>query len=186
MWHGLCDDHRHGGRRRRHAGKPCRRRCAPGSRQRIGFTTAVYTNGLLIGEILPVALMLPLVLPLVGNWQRGFVVWSVPVRDHRDSGNGAGRGKFQRTVRHRRAAAGADWNSALIWRLGIMLGTINATISRPMRFCRITCGAMDKRLDQRGPVRIECRQLPASSCCSRSPAGWSARHGLTSPAGYSA
>ena len=31
--------------------------------QRIGFATAVYTNGLLIGEILPVALTLPLVLP---------------------------------------------------------------------------------------------------------------------------
>ena len=30
--------------------------------QRIAFATAVYTNGLLIGEILPVALMLPLVL----------------------------------------------------------------------------------------------------------------------------
>ena len=47
---------------------------------RIGFATAVYTNGLLVGEILPVALMLPLVLPLAGgSWQRGFVVWSVPV-----------------------------------------------------------------------------------------------------------
>ena len=47
---------------------------------RIGFATAVYTNGLLLGEILPVALMLPLVLPLVGgSWQKGFVFWSVPV-----------------------------------------------------------------------------------------------------------
>src|SRR5664280_787032 len=47
---------------------------------RIGFATAVYTNGLLIGEILPVTLMLPLVLPLVGgSWQWGFVIWSVPV-----------------------------------------------------------------------------------------------------------
>ncbi len=46
----------------------------------ISFATAVYTNGLLIGEILPVALMLPLVLPMVGgSWQWGFVVWSVPV-----------------------------------------------------------------------------------------------------------
>ena len=47
---------------------------------RIGFATAVYTNGLLVGEILPVALMLVLVLPLVGgSWQWGFVFWSVPV-----------------------------------------------------------------------------------------------------------
>jgi CP family cyanate transporter-like MFS transporter len=48
--------------------------------KRVGFATAVYTNGLLIGEILPAALMLPLVLPLVGgSWQKGFVAWSVPV-----------------------------------------------------------------------------------------------------------
>src|SRR5512144_945634 len=47
---------------------------------RIGFATAVYTNGLLIGEIVPVALMLPLVLPLAGgSWQWGFVAWSLPV-----------------------------------------------------------------------------------------------------------
>src|SRR5262249_53201947 len=47
---------------------------------RIGFATAIYTNGLLLGEILPVALMLPMVLPLVGgSWQKGFVFWSVPV-----------------------------------------------------------------------------------------------------------
>src|SRR5512146_3283180 len=43
--------------------------------ERIAFATAVYTNGLLIGEVLPVAL----VLPLVGTWQWGFVFWSVPV-----------------------------------------------------------------------------------------------------------
>ena len=47
---------------------------------RIGFATAVYTNGLLVGEILPVVLMFPLVLPLAGgSWQWSFVIWSVPV-----------------------------------------------------------------------------------------------------------
>ena len=47
--------------------------------QRIAFATALYTNGLIVGEILPVALMLPLVLPLVGTWQAGFAFWSAPV-----------------------------------------------------------------------------------------------------------
>jgi CP family cyanate transporter-like MFS transporter len=94
---------------------------------RIGFATAVYTNGLLIGEILPVALMLPLVLPLVGgSWQWGFAVWSAPVAliavlvlafaPRPTSGNGS-------TARRR---WWPDWNQALIWRLGIMLGTVNA------------------------------------------------------------
>jgi CP family cyanate transporter-like MFS transporter len=95
---------------------------------RIGFATAVYTNGLLIGEILPVALMLPLVLPLAGgSWQWGFVAWSVPVAiiaiivmlfAPRTTTN-------ESTPMRRRWLP--DWRNTLIWRLGIMLGTINAT-----------------------------------------------------------
>jgi CP family cyanate transporter-like MFS transporter len=94
---------------------------------RIGFATAVYTNGLLIGEILPVALMLMLVLPMVqGSWQWGFVVWSVPVAiialiilfaaPRAPAGTAVVRRRWW-----------PDWNSPLIWRLGIMLGTVNAT-----------------------------------------------------------
>jgi CP family cyanate transporter-like MFS transporter len=95
---------------------------------RIGFATAVYTNGLLIGEILPVALTLPLVLPLIGgSWQWGFVVWSVPV---------AVIAGLVMAFAPRAAAASAnamrrrwwpDWNRPLIWQLGIMLGMVNAT-----------------------------------------------------------
>ena len=95
---------------------------------RIGFATAVYTNGLLIGEILPVALMLPLVLPLANHsWQWGFVVWSFPVAiiaivvmwlAPRLTTNGL-------TPMRRRWWP--DWRNTLIWRLGIMLGSINAT-----------------------------------------------------------
>jgi CP family cyanate transporter-like MFS transporter len=92
--------------------------------QRIGFATAVYTNGLLIGETLPVALMIPLTLPLVGTWQWGFVFWSVPV---------AIIAALVLLLAPRATATTAvrrrwwpDWNDSLIWRLGIMLGTINA------------------------------------------------------------
>ena len=95
---------------------------------RIGFATAVYTNGLLIGEIAPVALMLPLVLPLVGgSWQWGFVIWSVPVAiiavivmlfapRPKTNGSAPARRRWW-----------PDWSDTLIWRLGIMLGTVNAT-----------------------------------------------------------
>src|SRR5882672_3309847 len=94
---------------------------------RIGFATAVYTNGLLIGEILPVALMLPLVLPMVhGSWQWGFVVWSVPAAIIAVVVLlAAPRVPLNAAVARRRWWP--DWNSSLIWRLGIMLGTINAT-----------------------------------------------------------
>ncbi len=96
--------------------------------ERIGFATAVYTNGLLVGEILPVALMLPLVLPMVGgSWQWGFVFWSVPVAVIAilvvALAPTAANGKASATSRR----WWPDWNSHLIWRLGIMLGTINST-----------------------------------------------------------
>src|SRR6185312_3214333 len=92
--------------------------------QRIAFATAVYTNGLLIGELAPVALMLPLVLPLVGNsWQWGFAFWSAPVAV-------IALLVIALAPRPRAAAPTAarrrwwpDWSSPLIWRLGIMLGT---------------------------------------------------------------
>jgi MFS transporter, CP family, cyanate transporter len=94
---------------------------------RTGFATAVYTNGLLVGEILPVALMLPLVLPLVGSWQWGFAFWSAPVAviallvlalAPRPTPEAAATALRRRWW--------PDWKSHLIWRLGIMLGTVNA------------------------------------------------------------
>jgi CP family cyanate transporter-like MFS transporter len=94
--------------------------------QRIAFATAIYTNGLIVGEILPVALTLPLVLPLVKTWQWGFAFWSAPV---------AAIAILVLALAPRQTASGAatvrrrwwpDWGSSLIWRLGIMLGTVNA------------------------------------------------------------
>jgi MFS transporter, CP family, cyanate transporter len=38
--------------------------------------TGVWSNGLLVGELLSAALTLPVVLPLVGSWEASFVVWS--------------------------------------------------------------------------------------------------------------
>ena len=93
---------------------------------RIGFATAIYTNGLLIGELAPVALMIPLILPLMGGWQGGFAFWSVPV---------AAIALLVLLFAPRQApTSGApvrrrwwpDWGSLLIWRLGFMLGTVNA------------------------------------------------------------
>ena len=94
--------------------------------ERIGFATAVYTNGLLIGEVLPVALMLPLVLPLVGgSWQWAFAVWSVPVLAIALLVLALAPGREAVPVAARRRWW-PDWGNLLIWRLGLMLGTVNA------------------------------------------------------------
>jgi MFS transporter, CP family, cyanate transporter len=95
---------------------------------RIPFATALYTNGLLIGELLPVGLTLPFVLPLTGSsWERGFVFWSIPVAAL------AGlvlvlapRSPKDAAIMTNRRRWWPDWRNHLIWRLGFMLGTVNA------------------------------------------------------------
>ena len=96
----------------------------------IGFATAVYTTGLLIGEILAAGLTIPLVLPLVGNsWRANFVVWSIPVLATALlvalCAPRRGGAKSGATVASRRWWP--DWRRPLIWKLGLILGSVNAT-----------------------------------------------------------
>src|ERR1700756_1336306 len=97
--------------------------------QRIGFATAVYTNGFIMGATAAAALSLPLILPLVGgSWRLGFAAWAVPViltavlvvalapRSERPS---------------TRAPAAIprwwpEWRSPLLWRLGLLFGSNNS------------------------------------------------------------
>lgn len=96
---------------------------------RIGFATAVYANGLLVGEILPVAFTIPLVLPLVhGSWRLGFVIWAVPAAlialVIAAGSPGHARREEAAPVHGRRWWP--DWKDPLIWRLGLMLGSVNS------------------------------------------------------------
>ncbi|HEY7905241.1 MAG: CynX/NimT family MFS transporter [Burkholderiales bacterium] len=96
---------------------------------RIGLGTAIYTNGLLVGEIFPVLLTIPYVLPWVGgDWRMSLVAWSAPIvliavaiyvgapRDpaHRDVPASMPRLWLP------------DWHKPLVWRLGILFCCINA------------------------------------------------------------
>jgi MFS transporter, CP family, cyanate transporter len=96
--------------------------------QRIGFATAVFTNGLLVGEILPAALTIPLVLPAFWqSWQWTFVVWAVPVIIIA----AIILALAPRTPVPATSAAARRWmpdfRNALIWRIGLLLGGVNAT-----------------------------------------------------------
>jgi MFS transporter, CP family, cyanate transporter len=97
---------------------------------RIGFATAIYTNGLLIGEVLVTALTIPVVLPLVDNsWRAGAVVWTLPIlvtavivvatRRHLT----VGRASSQQT----HTKWWPEWRKPLVWQLGALLGTVNAS-----------------------------------------------------------
>lgn len=88
---------------------------------RIGFATAVYTNGLLCGEIFPVlfaAILLPL---LAGSWRASLVFWSIPLAAIAlivflfQPG-----GKSAPAVRHERWMP--DWRDPLLWKIGLMIG----------------------------------------------------------------
>jgi CP family cyanate transporter-like MFS transporter len=93
---------------------------------RIGFGTAVFTNGLLVGEILPVALTIPVVLPWLNNsWRESFLLWAVPVV-------AIALILLLLAPRPPEIAQKApqrwwpDWHDPLIWRLGVALGVANA------------------------------------------------------------
>ena len=94
--------------------------------RRVGIATAAFSNGLLIGEILPAALTVPWVVALAGaSWERALAAWSVPVVL-------TAAAVFFGT-RHEPRAAGApmplwipDWRHAVTWRLGITLGMASA------------------------------------------------------------
>jgi CP family cyanate transporter-like MFS transporter len=95
---------------------------------RIGFATAVYTTGLLIGEILAAALTIPVVLPLVhGSWRLSVFVWAVPVLITAlvvavlAPRLGAGRKAAPLASR----LWWPDWRRPLIWQLGLILGSVN-------------------------------------------------------------
>jgi MFS transporter, CP family, cyanate transporter len=90
---------------------------------RIPLATAVYTNGLIVGEIVSVASMLPLVLPLVdGSWRVGLAVWAIPLL-----GIALLLGLTPRTAQPTKAGVTSkwwpDWTISLTWRLGLLLAT---------------------------------------------------------------
>jgi CP family cyanate transporter-like MFS transporter len=86
------------------------------------LATAVYANGLLIGETLSAALTIPLVLPLVGNsWELSFVVWAVPVLITALLIAGF-TPHVPRSVDHKRALWWPDWRDPKTWELGLMQG----------------------------------------------------------------
>lgn len=93
---------------------------------RIGFGSAVFTNGLLVGEVVPVALTVPLLLGAFGlGWQGGLAFWSLPTL-------AVAAIVFWFAPRASSPAAIAapmrwwpDWRSPQTWRLGLVFSAAN-------------------------------------------------------------
>jgi MFS transporter, CP family, cyanate transporter len=98
---------------------------------RIGLGTVVYSNGMVMGAVLPPVLTIPLVLPLVGNnWRYVFFVWAVPAliiplvfvlfspkSTHASDMSASGAA---------RALWWPDWKNPVIWLLGLTFGCNNS------------------------------------------------------------
>ena len=93
--------------------------------RRVALGTAVYSNGLLVGEAISASITIPWLLPLVGNdWRLSLVAWSVPVLAIAFMSMSA-------TAKRAPEAGGAlraprrwwpDWRDPLTWKLGLIAG----------------------------------------------------------------
>ncbi len=90
---------------------------------RIVLATGVYTNGLLMGEILPVALFPVLFPALGGSWRATFVLWAIPIA-------AIALLVLLMAPRQQRARADTssrwwpDWPARDLWRLGLIFGGV--------------------------------------------------------------
>ena len=94
---------------------------------RVGFGTAVYSNGLLMGQLLAVWLTVPFILPLLaGRWGLALGSWAIPVfitfllvaawvrKDGRPEGSAP------------RFGWRPNWKDPLVWQLGFIFGAASA------------------------------------------------------------
>lgn len=90
---------------------------------RIGFATAVYTNGLLFGEIFPVVLA-GIALALSGGWRASLALWSIPLLCialiiflFQPGGSGAAVTRPKHWM--------PNWRDPLLWKLGLIMSGAN-------------------------------------------------------------
>ncbi len=95
---------------------------------RIALGTALYTNGLLVGEIIPVVVTLPWLLPLVnGSWRATLFAWSLPVVVIALLVALTGPRPAPRPAQAMAPVRWLpDWHKPLVWRLGALFLCINA------------------------------------------------------------
>jgi CP family cyanate transporter-like MFS transporter len=131
---------------------------------RATFGTAVYTNGLILGEIIPVATMLPFVLPLLGgDWRLGLGVWSIPLIATAVAVALFAPGVPAHVVAKRPASLLPQLGSRLNWRIGLTLGSVISVyfcLNGFLPACLSANGRQD--LIGEGLTALNSGQVPAS------------------------
>jgi CP family cyanate transporter-like MFS transporter len=94
--------------------------------KRVGLATAVYVNGILVGETLGAGLTLPVVLPLAGGrWEGSFALWGAFALATVLLMAWLSRGLPDATG-DPDLEWSPDWKGAETWRLGLLLGGLTA------------------------------------------------------------
>jgi CP family cyanate transporter-like MFS transporter len=96
--------------------------------ERISFGTALFSNGLLVGETLGVMLTLPVVLPLAGgSWRIALAVWGAPLVLFAMLTAFAAPKAGAADAAIAPARAWPNWRKKQVWQFGILFGSVNAT-----------------------------------------------------------
>lgn len=96
--------------------------------ERAAFGTAVYTNGLIMGEMIPVAIMLPLVMPYFNeNWRWALGIWAFPLIAAAATAAMLAPGSAATGSQKHSARWLPQWNSGLNWRIGMTLASITSS-----------------------------------------------------------
>ena len=132
--------------------------------QRIALGTAVYTNGLLVGETLPVWLTIPMILPIVsGAWRPALAAWSLPVVLVAVVVALLAPRSTQTSAGDRPEKWQPDWHTGLVWRLGLLflgIGSMYFTTNAFLPIYLKTAGRED--LIAGALTALNLGQLPAS------------------------
>ena len=132
--------------------------------RRIGFGTALYTNGLLVGEVLAVLLTVPIVLPLVhGDWRLSLVAWSLPIVAIAIAVAALGPAAPRPATRALPKKWLPDWHRGLVWRLGALFCCVNAIYFSANAFLPIFLASKGESDAITGALlALNLGQLPAS------------------------
>ena len=132
--------------------------------QRVSFGTALFTNGLLVGETLPVMLMIPLVFPLVDNsWRWGLAAWGIPLVLIALVAVALAPKAKEAVPPMLGRSWWPDWRSKLLWQGGILLGSVNGVYFCSNAFLPgYLTGAGRPDLISAALTALNLGQLPAS------------------------
>jgi CP family cyanate transporter-like MFS transporter len=95
--------------------------------QHVSLGSAIYTNGLLVGETLPVMLTIPLVFPLVdSSWRASLSIWGIPLIVIALLAVALAPRPKQPGTDSAALHWWPDWRDKMIWQIGILLGSVNS------------------------------------------------------------